>query len=336
MKKILKIVSNCIPVKGATRSIVYDLMRRSYFFIPNALFQILTESENLSIKEIVEYYGQENKEIIIEYLDFLRDNDAIIWADNSSKFTTINFDWNYPSVINNAIVELGEYAIANIENIIIQLENLCCHSIQFRSYNNCDIHTINKIVGLVSKSSIHSVEFYIPFIPDSVQDIVKIIEKEPRIMLFCFFNAPNSVIHFQNHNFTKSFYNTTQKISNTINSKVHKNHFVVNMKLFTESQEYNTFFNKKLTIDGNGFIKNAPNSHTNWGKFLEIQINEVIASDAFQKLWKINKNLIARCKDCEFRFMCTDGSNLTYNEDEKIWETDVDCGYNPYTAEWEE
>lgn len=86
MKKTLKIVSNCIPVKGASRSIMYDLMRRSYFFIPNALSQVLAESENLSLDEIIEFYGQENKEIIIEYLDFLKDKDSITWVDNSSKF----------------------------------------------------------------------------------------------------------------------------------------------------------------------------------------------------------------------------------------------------------
>ena len=125
-------------------------------------------------------------------------------------------------------------------------------------------------------------------------------------------------------------------INSTVNSKVHKNHFVVNMKLFTESQEYNTFFNKKLTINEEGFVKNAPNSNTNFGKILDVNLEKVVTSAEFQKLWRVSKNFISKCQNCEFRFMCTDGSNLTYNEKEEVWITDDKCGYNPYTAEWEE
>ena len=128
---------------------------------------------------------------------------------------------------------------------------------------------------------------------------------------------------------------TIQNMELSTNSKVHDNHFVVNMKLFTESQNHNTFFNQKMTIDETGNVKNAPNSKVKYGKILDIDIEEVVKTDAFQRLWNINKDIIKTCKDCEFRYMCTDGSDLTHNDSEDIWIADEKCNYNPINTDWE-
>ncbi len=55
----------------------------------------------------------------------------------------------------------------------------------------------------------------------------------------------------------------------------------------------------------------------------------------FKKYWDINKDKIYVCKDCEFRYICTDCR--AYVEDpEDILSKPLKCGYNPYTGEWSE
>ena len=55
----------------------------------------------------------------------------------------------------------------------------------------------------------------------------------------------------------------------------------------------------------------------------------------FKKYWFINKDQIAVCKDCEFRYICTDCRAYIENP-EDMYSKPLKCAYNPYTSEWEE
>lgn len=68
--QFFKLFANCIPVKGYKRSIVYDLQRNDFSFIPNELFELLTEYKHLSITELKELYP-DDVETIDEYYSFL-------------------------------------------------------------------------------------------------------------------------------------------------------------------------------------------------------------------------------------------------------------------------
>lgn len=41
------------------------------------------------------------------------------------------------------------------------------------------------------------------------------------------------------------------------------------------------------------------------------------------------------CQDCEFRHICTD-CRACLDEPEDIYSKPLKCGYNPYTAEWQD
>ena len=43
--------------------------------------------------------------------------------------------------------------------------------------------------------------------------------------------------------------------------------------------------------------------------------------------------MIDVCKDCEFRHMCVDASNLEQRAD-KSWYRAKECNYNPYISKW--
>ena len=48
----------------------------------------------------------------------------------------------------------------------------------------------------------------------------------------------------------------------------------------------------------------------------------------------ISKDQVKVCKDCEFRYMCSDCSAFTKNPEDKF-DKPLKCNYNPYTAKWE-
>jgi len=54
-----------------------------------------------------------------------------------------------------------------------------------------------------------------------------------------------------------------------------------------------------------------------------------------QKYWKLSKDQIDICRECEFRYVCTDCR--AYIEDpENIYSKPLKCGYDPATNQWQE
>jgi radical SAM protein with 4Fe4S-binding SPASM domain len=67
-----------------------------------------------------------------------------------------------------------------------------------------------------------------------------------------------------------------------------------------------------------------------FGKLGEISLRELTINPRFTKLWKTRKDDINTCKDCEFRYICSDCRAFVQSENKPL-----KCNYNPYIANWE-
>jgi SPASM domain peptide maturase of grasp-with-spasm system len=110
-------------------------------------------------------------------------------------------------------------------------------------------------------------------------------------------------------------------------------YFRINKSLFTESQNHNTCLNRKLCIDAEGNIKNCPSMPRSFGNIKDTTLLEAIEKEGFKDLWFITKDQIEVCKDCEFRYMCTD-CRCFLKDSENIYSQPAKCTYNPYIAKW--
>jgi SPASM domain peptide maturase of grasp-with-spasm system len=109
-------------------------------------------------------------------------------------------------------------------------------------------------------------------------------------------------------------------------------YFQLHQGSFVEAQKYNSCLNRKLSIDIDGSIKNCPTLKTSYGKIDEVNdFDWILNESTFKNLWSINKDQIAICKDCEFRYVCTDCRGFLDDPFAKPYK----CGYNPYTTTWE-
>ena len=90
---------------------------------------------------------------------------------------------------------------------------------------------------------------------------------------------------------------------NSAFGKVSISNFACNVQFYSESKNYNSCLNGKISITNNGEIKNCPSMKQSFGKISINTIQEVLADDAFVSLWNITKEHIEVCKDCEFRMV---------------------------------
>lgn len=68
-------------------------------------------------------------------------------------------------------------------------------------------------------------------------------------------------------------------------------------------------------------------------------LEESVIRSGFKKYWNLTKDHIEVCKDCEFRYICTDCrayTERTHFEKELDISKPLKCGYDPYTCQWEE
>jgi radical SAM protein with 4Fe4S-binding SPASM domain len=70
-----------------------------------------------------------------------------------------------------------------------------------------------------------------------------------------------------------------------------------------------------------------------FGHINEVSLMEVLIKKDFSVLWGITKDDILICKDCEFRYMCTD-CRAHIQDKNNVTSKPINCEYDPYTALW--
>lgn len=74
------------------------------------------------------------------------------------------------------------------------------------------------------------------------------------------------------------------------------------------------------------------------GNILQTSLAEIINGPKLQQCWHVTKDIIKKCKDCEYRYACTDCRPLAQGQDvDGDWlACTAGCSYNPYTGKWED
>jgi SPASM domain peptide maturase of grasp-with-spasm system len=337
--------SNCIVSKGTKRSLICDLQRQFSEIIPNDLVIVLEKlSKKKKISELYDEYGKENKNTIEEYLEFLVEKEYGFYCDSIEfdMFTDMDLTFITPSEISNAIIELRHSNFFDLENKILQLENLGCNAVAIVLYECLSKNDFIYIIKAFKGTRIKSLEVTCKF--DEIYDInfLKGISAisgcltKLTFMLSPFekFELWDDNIFFDRVWIKKDI--TSFKHCGIINTK----YFNTNLPKVIEAINHNSCLNRKISIDVNGDIKNCPSMPESYGNIKNTTLEEAINKPGFKKYRNITKDDIEICRDCEFRYVCTDCR--AYTERTKFSDEGLDlskplkCGYNPYTNEWAE
>lgn len=331
--KYFVIHSNIIPIKGYSRSILMDIQRNKTFFIPNNLYSLMDKGI-FNIFELKEKLSKDSFTVLNNWISFFHRNHYGIYTNNPSFFPRINTKFIYPSYISNSVLIISKNNIFSIKKtkIFKQLEKLGCKALQIilnfetkqkhisliEEINNYDFDSIEIIIPKSNKS------LYIYYLENII-----FFGKIKRVIFYEFPNKKepiiknNSILNFS----TKEFV-----ISNCGN--INLQDFTNNILFYTESFNFNNCLHKKIFIGENGEVKNCPNIKHIMGYIQESSLSAIIEDKRFLFFYKITKDKIKVCKDCEFRHMCMDCRAYIKNPND-IYSQPAKCPYNPYIAKWQ-
>lgn len=340
-KKYFKLFSNCIPVKGYTKFIICDLQRNLYVSIPDSLINLFDKNNLLDIDKIKNQLDEEGKVIFDEYLELLNKQEFIFncTISESKRFPLLNMEWDFSSQATNLILDITKKSKHNYNKILnYELDKINCRFLQLRFFDEISLEKLDKIMKVIMLNEIKSVEIIIKDEPNLFchNKVAKWVMENRKIRTLTLHSSNNDKL-VQDHKFGfGGVIAIKENISSSINCGViHPTYFSINIETFTESQHHNTCLNRKISIDENGEIKNCPSMPISYGNIRDTKLIDVVRNPNFQKLWHIKKDEITKCKDCEFRHICTDCRAYLDNPDDK-YSAPLKCGYDPYTGIWEE
>lgn len=327
---IFKLFACCIPVKGFKNQIICDLQRFEFIKIPEALYEILTLHKNKSISEIKNNYNKESHNYIDEYFEYLVNNECGFWCDSKDilHFPELNLKFESPELINNAIIDIDKNSSYDLNKVFSELNDLRCKFIEIRSFSTLHIPDLEKILHLTSNKIFRNIDIILKYYDTIEKDIEnnKLFSTFPNIGVISIHSSPKDKT-------IDNYLILTKKNIKSCNDcgEINIDNFSLNIQTFSEAQHYNTCLNKKVSFDTNGNIKNCPSLKHSYGNVDDVNISTVINSQKFFSYWSITKDQIHTCKDCEFRYICTDCRAFVDN----ILDKPKKCNYNPYIGQWE-
>lgn len=338
MAKKLILFSNCKISKGIKQSVVCDLHKNCIVKIPNSLADILLKYNKCNLDEIYSDFSEEEGLILDEYFDFLIKLKLIFVHDeiDTSCFPYLDTSFEQPYQISNCIIDLNQKSTVNYD-LVEQLNNFNCKYIQIRIYDIIGIQNLDKLIRLFDNTTIHQISLIIPYelykMPAFKANLLS--EKYPRVSDVFVYNSNDNDTTFTEKLFTPIRFVTKNILSEKNCGFISQTNFAINLPHYTESIHHNTCLNGKIAIDAEGNIKNCPSMKESFGNIKDTTLEEAINKPGFKKYWNITKDQITKCKDCEFRHVCTDCRAYIDNPND-IYSAPLKCGYDPYTCTWEE
>jgi SPASM domain peptide maturase of grasp-with-spasm system len=328
----LKKYGCCYVVKGFSKSIICDLQYGNVNHIPNDLYDLLQKHEGQTLNQIYNSYNNEENETIDEYIDFLITNEYVFWTSEPDNFPSLNKKWNFPGLISNVLIDVNPNTIllTNIESL--HLNTLGAVALQIRFTDQISLESLDKFLELFLKTRIQSLEIIIKY-DDYIRDekFNKLLNRHLRVNYVIIYSAPLS--GKKENEFNALFFITEGLEQATSKGPTTESHFAVNKNIFMESQFQNTYFNKKLYIDENLNIKNAPETEI-LGNLLNDSLLTILNGESLKKHWNVKKDDIKVCKDCEFRYFCVDSRLPNFNNSDNEYYFDSSCSYDPYKNTW--
>lgn len=329
-----KFWANCILVKGYKRGIVADLFRRRQVVVSRLFCTLFDKYMSVPVADLNGDTGLDEIKGYLKMLDYFVKNDFGVYTDNPAELAPLSMEYDSPYLSTTMVLKAD--SDTDRESVLERVKAITRHSVlslQINDEGHMDIATMRAIGELTMQSTIECIHIYTRFSKHYRQVDFFFTTQNPRFRQIVFMQAPVSkrvkpitenqcVIRFEK-----------ESVDFDDCGNVGKPFFVFNQSFFIEGHSCNTCLNRKVSIDKDGNIGNCPLMPHTFGNIMNTSLQEVVSRPDFQRLWNITKDQVEVCKDCEYRYFCTDCRHFVKDRNNLLSQPSK-CNYNPYIAKW--
>lgn len=275
-----------------------------------------------------------------EYRQFLIDYELAFPCPEQdlALFPQLNREWIFPGSITHCLLDshTGDLPYLNT-TFLEQLHELGCSFLQLRFYTPVTLDYLQYLGKLIEGSMLRSAELLLPATDLRHEAaIIEWVNAQSRVASVILHGAGREGLLLEGSGGMGYVAGTRTQINNRLHcGLVDPGLFAVNITAFTEALAHNSCLNRKISIDAEGYIRNCPSMPEHFGHIGTTTLKQALAHPGFRKHWHTGKDRIEKCRDCEFRYVCTDCRAYLDRPDDPL-SAPLKCGYDPYTCTWEE
>ncbi len=322
-----------IAVAGASRSIICDLQRGAYYQIPLALYPLLTEHIGRTVGEIKAGFPPEDAATIDAALAMLVERELGFWLEgDAAAFPPIDLHHDRPETINNAIIDVAAHSRHDYPALFAQLDELGCVHVELRCYHPIELDALDRLLEPSLRGRLRSIQLVVPYAGWADDDVERLCTRHARIASLSFHGAPARRTLKLGRQWAVYWF--TERIESAdACGRIHPGYFSPNLATFSEAQQFNTCLSGKVGIDVDGEIKNCPSCTECFGDAATTPLRDVVQLDRFRHLGKVQRDQVEVCRDCEYRYICTD-CRAFRSDPENPLSKPAKCSYDPYSGVW--
>ena len=326
---------SCRIVEGGKNSIICDIQRGKYLSFPKNYNSILKRFQGKNIKTILDE-NCENIDSLIEIINMLVEKEYLFLTRHPENFPSLSLDWYHYAIISNALIDYSKKYADQFDHLKNQLIELECQNIKVRSFGKIEYFELINIIKCFENDFNVFFELLLPISEDFIiEDIVKLCEEVLNLNRIVLYNSKDNKRIIFDVIDGRSIFLSKEKITQNSCGIVNPGYFTNDISHFTEAHHHNTCLNCKISIDAEGNIRNCPSMPQSFGNIKDTTLQQALDHPDFKKYWNHKKDDIEVCKDCEFRYICTDCR--AYLEDpHNEYSKPLKCGYDPYAGGWSE
>lgn len=333
--RIFVLYANCLPVRGARRSAIFDVQRGRIRFIPNALYKLLSDEVPISQSAAPadEVEAESNDATIAEYFAVLTREGYGMWTDEPERFPPLNLEWRRPEAITNALIDVDRSSGHNWPKIRRELDAAGCIALELRFYDVFSLEGIALILSIFAGSKLRHISMLVCYSENvSESDLETFCRQWPVISSIWVHSSPRVAAKTLDTQARIHF--TKQILSIESCGHVSMASMAVNLVHFTEARRGNSCLNRKVGIDVDGQVGSCPACSNKCSPVNDATLKSSVANFGLQTITQITKDEVKICRDCEFRYVCTD-CRVFRSDPSDLYSKPANCSYNPYTATWE-
>ena len=257
--RIFVLHANCLPVRGARRSAIFDVQRGRIRFIPNALYGLLSGetriSESATPSDLVNSVISDAT--VAEYFSVLTREGYGMWTDEPERFPPLNLEWRRPEAITNALIDVDRSSEHNWSKVRRELDAAGCIALELRFYDVFSLKNIASILSVFAGSKLRHISMVVCYSDGvSENDFEAFCRRWPVISSICVHSSPRVVAKTLETQASIRFTKQALKIESC--GHVSMASMAVNLIHFTEARRWNSCLNRKVGLDVNGQVGSCP------------------------------------------------------------------------------
>ena len=334
LKKWFSLFASCVIVEGKAGSLIYDVERMEFYDLSNDFVELLKMAEHHDIDAIKAQYGHEQDELIDGFFTQFVESEIGFFTTEPERFPKINFTWESPCFITNAIMELDASSDFNFEDVVNQLSDLGCKAVQLRFLHEAADDELCYILSLFDGSRIQQVDVLMPYCGNAKHGLLyDLAGKHPRVNRFLLYAAAkDEIVSHDQDALDKVIVCLAKDLRTDATEVINPNRFTTNIEMFSEARSHNLALNRKVCISRSGEIRNYIGHRQSFGNVKTDALRSVVSEAAFREKWYITNDAIEVCRDCQYRYACINNSDIA-TADGKYFKTDR-CAFHPETNTW--